>query len=295
MSKRAHSLKRTSVIILFFLLYAYFAGLFAVLIKNGNMQLLHPAGYIAAIQSRILWGAIVFAVVVGGLMISAFFLVVARYREDAVERYEPGWAISKQLVVLGWGVPLLAVLVLSIMIWDTTHQVDPYRAINSTVSPLSIQVVALRWKWLFLYPNDRIATVNMMEIPTGTPIALQLTADAPMNSFWVPQLSGQVYAMTGMVTQLHIEADQPGIYAGSSAEISGADFAGMGFTVKAVSPKEYTTWKTATHGLPRSLDYAAYSQLAKPSGYVPPALYASYDRGLFQAIVMQFMAPGANV
>jgi cytochrome o ubiquinol oxidase subunit II len=296
MSKRVSTAKKFPTFLLFVPLFACLVLLFALLIKNGNMQLLEPAGYVANIQSQILWGAIIFAGVIGSLIIGSFFFIALRYKEGVRTRYEPGWTAGKKLLLAGWGIPLLAIIAISFVVWATAHQVDPYRSISSTSPPVTIQVVALRWKWLFIYPNDRIAAVNTMEIPVGTPIALQLTADAPMNSFWVPRLSGQVYAMTGMVTQLHIEADKPGTYAGSPAEISGDDFAGMDFTVKAVSADEYAAWKsTVAENASEPLDYAAYTALAKPSSYNQTALYTLADPHLFHDIVMQFMTPdGAN-
>jgi cytochrome o ubiquinol oxidase subunit 2 len=292
MNKLISIARKIPIITLLMPLFACLAVLFALLIKHGNMQLLEPAGYIANIQSRILWGAIIFAGIIGSLIISSFFFVVFRYKEGKRAKYDPEWTAGKRLQLAGWGVPLIAIVALSVMVWVTAHQVDPYRPISASTAPVTIQVVALRYKWLFIYPYERIATVNFMEIPVGTPIALQLTADAPMNSFWIPRLSGQVYAMTGMVTQLHIEADKSGAYAGSPAEISGADFAGMNFTVKAVSARDYSAWKIAAGHTAHSLDYAAYTRLAKPSSYNQTALYTVPNPNLFQLIVMQFMVPG---
>ena len=282
----------------FRILIPVFVGLgvvFTLLIRQGTMQLLSPAGYIADIQSKILWGMLIFAVIIGTIMLTAFYYVAFHYGEGRPTRYEPEWTGGAKLQLLGWGIPLIAMIALSVVVWDTAHMVDPYRPISSSVPPVTIQVIALRWKWLFLYPDDRVATVNTLEIPVGTPIALRLTADSPMNSFWVPRLSGQVFAMTGMVTQLHIEADKAGVYPGSSAEISGADFASMDFTVHAVSPRVYTAWKAAVRQSSRALDYTAYAQLAQPSGYVAPATYHLGDPNLFNEVIAQFMAPGTDL
>lgn len=286
--------KKVHVLRILLPVYACFIVLFAVLIRRGTMQLLLPAGTIADIQSRILWGALAFAAVVGSSIIITFFVVAFRYRDGAQARYTPEWTAGKKLQLAGWLIPLVGISAIAVMVWDTAHMVDPYRPLSSTTTPVTVQVVALQWKWLFLYPQDHIATVNMLEIPAGTPINLQLTADAPMNSFWVPRLSGQVYAMTGMVTQLHIQADRPGSYPGSSAEISGAGFAGMAFMVKAVPARDYTAWKATARRSPQSLNYAAYASLAKPSSYNAPATYALADPNLFQAVIMQFMVPGAD-
>lgn len=207
------------------------------------MQLLEPAGIIADAQSRILWGAIIFAAIIAAIMIGAFFWVTVHYRDGAPERYIPNWHAGHKLMLVSWGVPLAAITVISVMVWVTIHALDPSYAISSKQRPITIQVIAERWKWLFVYPNDHLAAVNELQIPVGVPITFQLTADAPMASFWVPRLGGQIYAMTGMTTTLHLRADQPGTYAGTSAEISGGDFAGMEFTVKAVSMDQYNQWK----------------------------------------------------
>lgn len=271
--------------------YALLAVGFAVLIRRGDMQLLNPAGYIADVQSKLLWGVVVFAAVVGSIMIGGFFFVVFHYREGKRATYTPEWSAGPLLQSVGWGSLMVVIALISVVLWVTAHDVDPYRPIASDKAPLNIQVVALRWKWLFIYPDQRVATVNNLEIPVNTPVAFHLTADAPMNSFWIPRLSGQIYAMTGMVTQLHIEADKVGTYAGGPAEISGDEFAGMEFTVHAVSSSDYAAWAAAAQSAPQSLDYDTYNQLAKPSSYNPSALYALHDKNLFDVIVMKFMMP----
>lgn len=266
----------------------------ALLIKRGNLQLLEPAGYIAGIQSRILATALIMAAIIASCIIGVFFYVVLHYREGKGTKYTPEWTTSSTIQLLAWVIPFVVICGISIVLWNTAHMVDPFRAISSANRPVTIQVVALRWKWLFIYPNDRIATVNTLEIPVDTPVQFQLTADAPMNSFWIPRLSGQVYAMTGMVTQLHIEADKTGSYAGSPAEMSGDEFAGMTFNVKAVPTTEYQAWKASVVRGSQMLDYASYAKLAEPSGYVQPTAYQLQEPNLFDVIVMKYMAPGTD-
>ncbi|HXH27340.1 MAG TPA: COX aromatic rich motif-containing protein [Candidatus Acidoferrum sp.] len=294
MDKLLAFLNKIPVFKLLIPVYVGLAIVFGALIVNGKMQLFYSAGYIADIQSQVLWGALFFAVIVGGLLVASFFFVVFRFKEGAKRTYTPDWTAGKWLHLLAWGVPLLAVAAISVMIWNTSHMIDPYQAISSSKKPVTIQVVAERWKWLFLYPNDGIATVNTMEIPVGVPINLQLTADAPMNSFWVPSLAGQVYAMTGMVTQLHLEADKPGSYPGSSAEISGDGFAGMEFTVKAISASDYSTWKANARMRRLRMDSAVYATFAMPSSYNSPTTYKLTNPNLFNEIVMKFMTPTDN-
>ncbi len=292
--KLIHMLATASIIKPLLVTMAGLLVLFALLIRQGTIQLLEPAGYIAGVQSKIILGALVFAGIVAGIIIGSFFIVVTRYKEGRGSPYTPEWTTGKKLQLLAWGVPFIVICGISVLLWDTAHVVDPYRSISSSRAPVTVQVVALRWKWLFIYPNDRIATVNMFEIPVGRPVSFQLTADAPMNSFWIPRLSGQVYAMTGMVTELRIRADKAGTYIGSPAEMSGDEFAGMDFAVKAVSEHEYQSWKTSAQAAPQTLDYASYTQLAKPSGYNPAATYRLREPNLFEAIVMQFMVPGTD-
>lgn len=292
---RRHTVKKYSTFRVLVPVYICLAILFAVLISRGQMQLLEPAGYIADIESKLLWGFLIFEAVIGTSIVCAFFFVIFRYREGTQRRYSPTWVTSNKIQIAGWVIPSIAIVFISLLDWNTAHLVDPFRPISSTTPPITIQVVALRWKWLFLYPNNHLASVNMMEIPVGTPVALQLTADAPMNSFWVPRLSGQVYAMTGMVTQLHIEAAQPGNYPGSPAEMSGDGFSGMDFTVKAVSAQDYAAWAAATAKTAHdTLDYAAYTHLAQPSSYNSVAFYKLPDPTLFQTVIMQFMTPGID-
>lgn len=275
-------------------LYLVLAGLFAFLIHRGNMQLLNPAGYIADAQSKILWGTLIFAAVVGITMITAFFIVVFRYREGNNKPYDPSGKVSRSVVAAGWWLQLIVIILISTMVWATAHELDPYQPISGYKNKtLTVEVVALQWKWLFIYPEQHIATINMLEIPTHTQVSFMLTADAPMNSFWIPQLSGQIYAMTGMINQLHIETDRAGTYQGSPAEISGADFAGMMFNVHAVPQAEFNSWATATaRQSTKSIDYTMFTKMAKPSSYQPVSTYKLAYDNLFDVVVMQYMVPG---
>lgn len=256
------------------------------------MQLLEPAGYIANIQSHILIGALIVAAVIGISLIAITFFVVFRYKDGKKKRtYKPDWSANEKMLLPLWMFACLFVAGISLIIWETAHATDPYAAIPSSVKPITIQVVALQWKWLFIYPKEKIATINFIEIPVNTPIQFQLTADAPMNSFWVPRLGGQMYAMAGMVTQLHLVANQIGSFPGGGAEMSGAGFSGMTFTVKSVTKQAYATWVAKVQKSPRQLQATTYAQLAKPSSYNPVTLYRYTDENLYNDIIMQFMGP----
>src|SRR5579885_1200660 len=225
-------------------IFALLLTLFILLAKNGNLQLLNPQGYIADKQSQLLNGAIILAMCIGFPVVGLTFFTVFTYREgNKKAKYTPGWESGKKLTLIWWSILTVIVIFLAVITWKTAHELDPYKPITSSVKSITVQVVALRWKWLFLYPQQQIATVNFLEIPVNTPVNFQLTADnAPMNSFWIPSLGGQIYAMAGMVTQLHLMAKTLGDFPGGAAEISGKGFSGMDFTVRSTTQTNFTTW-----------------------------------------------------
>jgi cytochrome o ubiquinol oxidase subunit 2 len=174
--------------------------------------------------------------------------------------------------------------------WNETHELDPYKPLKSEVEPLEIQVVAMDWKWLFIYPKQGIASLNYFQFPERTPIHLKLAADgSPMNSFWLPQLSGQIYAMSGMVTQLHLMADAPGIYKGRAAEINGEGYADMTFIAKSTTESDFEEWVANVKQSPLQLNNHLYNKLIAPSLNNPTTLYSTVEEGLFNKIVMKYM------
>jgi cytochrome o ubiquinol oxidase subunit II len=176
--------------------------------------------------------------------------------------------------------------------WVGSHDLDPGKSIASAAKPLSVQVVSLDWKWLFIYPDQGIATVNQLTIPVGTPVSFELTSTGVMNSFFVPQLGGQIYTMAGMMTRLHVEADHHGTYPGLSAQFSGDGFADMHFNVEAVPAERFSQWVDATRKTGQVLDAPAYTDLAKPSHAVAPFTYRSVAPNLFKSILSAGMDPG---
>jgi cytochrome o ubiquinol oxidase subunit 2 len=178
------------------------------------------------------------------LLVAVPLLVMAftfawKYRATNIpkQKHSPNWSGGKAKLI--FVLPAAVVAVLAVLIWKQSHVLDPYKPLQAKAQPITIQVVALQWKWLFIYPEQGIATVNFVEFPKATPVNFVLTADAPMNSFWIPQLGGQIYAMSGMATQTHLMADEVGEYAGSAAEISGAGFANMKFTAKSTTNEDF--------------------------------------------------------
>lgn len=270
--------------------------LFTLLIRNGNLQLLNPKGYIAQQQSELLFGALILAICIGIPIVITIFLVVFRYRQDNPKaKYNPDWSSSKLLTAAWWVTPTIFILILGTITWISAHQLDPYRPLSSKVKPVTIQVVALRWKWLFIYPQQKIATVNFIEFPVNTPINFQLTADSPMNSFWIPSLGGQIYAMAGMVTQLHLLATHQGDFPGSAAEISGKGFSGMDFVVRATTQEKFNQWVKTIIKTGKPLTLASYNFLAQPSQDNPPAYYYYVDTNLYNEIIQKFMVPSGKI
>ncbi|MDE3048194.1 MAG: COX aromatic rich motif-containing protein, partial [Verrucomicrobiota bacterium] len=198
--------------------------------------------------------------------------------------YDPDLVDNKVAEYFWWGIPAVLTAAICVLTCYKTAELDPYKPIPSEKKTITIQVVALQWKWLFIYPEEQIASVNFLQFPVGAPVRFEITADAPMNSFWIPHLGGQIYAMPGMRTVLHLIADEAGVYRGSSANLSGTGFAGMVFQAKASTEEEFQNW-VAQAKASSGLDYA---QLAKPSSYDPVQMY-TVAPGLFDQIVMKYM------
>jgi cytochrome o ubiquinol oxidase subunit 2 len=247
---------------------------------------LNPKGPIAWAERQILFNSlgIMLAIVIPTILATlgvAFWFRSSNKRA----RYLPDFEYSGRLEILVWSIPLMTVLLVGGVAWIGAHDLDPPKPIASAVKPVRVQVASLDWKWLFIYPEQGIASVNHLTVPVGTPISFELTSSGVMNSFFVPQLGSQIYTMSGMVTRLHLQADHPGTYRGLSAMFSGAGFADMRFNVDAVPAEQFEQWVTATRNSGPALDAATYADLAKPSQTVAPFTYRSVAPGLFNGIV----------
>ncbi|RBP05042.1 cytochrome bo3 quinol oxidase subunit 2 [Roseiarcus fermentans] len=247
---------------------------------------LDPAGPVGAAQKLILIDsvAIMLAIV---LPVIALIAGVAFWFRASNRRafYWPEWEFSGHLELIVWAIPLLVVVVLGGVAWFGSHDLDPYKPLPGKEKPVEVQVVALDWKWLFLFPDEGVASVNELAVPVGRPIHFTLTSSGPMNSFFVPRLGSQIYAMAGMASQLWLQADEPGDYPGFSANFSGRGFPDMRFQVKALPADGYAGWIAAAKAAPAVLDRAEYEKLVKPSEAVKPAVWRSADPNLFRAIV----------
>jgi cytochrome o ubiquinol oxidase subunit 2 len=281
-------MKRNYVAIAFLAITMVIAVLFALL-QNYTFALFDPQGLIAIEERGLIIHAVLLMLIVVIPVFILAFTIAWHYRAGNTKAvYTPDWENSPMEELIWWAIPLEIVLVIGALTWSSTHQLDPYKPIASANAPLTIEVVALDWKWLFIYPSLGIATVNQVYLPVGTPVTFDVTADAPMNSFWIPQLGGQIYAMTGMVTQLNLLANQPGTYRGSSANYSGDGFAQMNFAANAVLPATFASWVATAKQSNQPLDKTTYHELASP-GTTTPQTYTLPDNTLYNSIVMQFM------
>jgi len=253
---------------------------------------LDPKGLIAAAERQILFNSlgIMLAIVIPTILatLGAAFWFRA---SNARARYMPDFAYSGRLEMLVWSIPIMTVLLVGGVAWVGSHDLDPPKPIASAIKPVRVQVISLDWKWLFIYPEQGIAAVNQLTIPVGTPVSFELTSSSVMNSFWVPQLGGQIYTMAGMTTRLHLQADHPGTYRGASANYSGEGFADMRFNVDAVPAEKFAQWVDTARSAGPVLDAQAYADLAKPSKAVAPFTYRSAAPGLFNGIVNAGMLP----
>lgn len=250
------------------------------------IAILAPKGYIGLEERNLLLilQGIMLLVVIPVYLFT--FIFSWKYRSNNTKgKYNPDLVDNRTAEYFWWGIPTVLTLIIAVLTYIKTDQLDPYKPIPSDKKAKTIQVVALQWKWLFIYPEEQIASVNFLQIPVGTPIRFEITADAPMNSFWIPHLGGQIYAMPGMKTLLHLIADEAGDYRGSSANLSGEGFAGMSFITRASSEEAFQGWVASVKGSAKVLEY---KELAKPSMNNAVEIYQPAP-DLFDQILMKFM------
>jgi cytochrome o ubiquinol oxidase subunit 2 len=206
--------------------------------------------------------------------------------------YQPDWSYSGQIELMVWSIPAMVVILLASVGWTGSHELDPARKLPSALSPLRIQVVSLDWKWLFIYPQQQVATVNQLVVPAGAPLEFELTSATVMNSFFVPQLGSQIYTMAGMTTRLNLLADHPGDYPGLSSQFSGDGFSDMRFVVHALSPSDFQAWLGHARSEGSALNADSYAQLARPGSNLAPQAYGSVEPKLFENILQRTAHPG---
>ena len=253
---------------------------------------LDPHGPVAAAERTILLNAtvIMLAVVVPVILLTLAFAWWFRAGNKWARR-DPDWAYSGPVEVTVWSIPTLVVLFLGGIAWIGSHELDPARPVASTAQPMNVQVVSLDWKWLFIYPDLGVASVNRLVVPAGTPLKLQLTSASVMNSFFVPQLGSQIYTMAGMTTTLHLQADRAGSYAGLSAQFSGDGFSDMRFDTVAMPPAQFAQWLASARASSATLDAAGYAALAKPGVAASTPAFGHVAPDLFRTILSASTQP----
>jgi cytochrome o ubiquinol oxidase subunit II len=253
-----------------------------------QVGVLDPQGPIAAQELLLLINSTAIMLVVVVPVILATLAFAWWYRSSNLRASRSSdESYEGRLEFVLWSIPALIVILLGGVIWIGSHQLDPRAPIPANANPLRVDVVALDWKWLFIYPDQGIATVNQLVVPAGTPVKFRLTSATVMNSFFIPQLGSQIYTMGGMTTHLNLLADKPGEYPGFSANFSGDGFAEMRFIAKAVSAGDFNAWVTQVRAAGSALDDAGYAALAKPSIAVPPGTYRSVEPNMFERVIDQ--------
>jgi cytochrome o ubiquinol oxidase subunit II len=285
--------KRTTSACGILLLRSLYLAIASLLIGGCDLAVLSPAGPIDEAERLILLDAltIMLAIVVPTLLAILAFAWWFR-ASNTRARHLPTWAYSGRIELIVWSIPALVVFFLGGVAWISSHELDPARPLDSSAKPLEVQVVSLDWKWLFIYPEQGIGSVNRLVVPAGAPLHFQITSASVFNVFFVPRLGSEIYSMYGMTTQLNLQADKPGIYNGLSAHFSGDGFSDMRFDVQAVTPEQFSAWTTEVSASGPVLDDAAYRGLLRQSLNVKPYTYRSVERGLFDEILQQKLPPG---
>ncbi len=258
-----------------------------------NIGILDPKGPVGAAQKTILFNSVGIMLAIVLPTIVAIFAFAWWYRaSNTRSRYLPDFAYSGRIELVVWGVPALVVMLLGGVAWIGSHDLDPAKPLASPHKPLRVQVVSLDWKWLFLYPDQTVASVNTLTIPVGVPVQFSLTSASVMNAFFIPQLGSMIYTMNGMTTRLNLQADATGTYPGLSSHYSGGGFADMNFKVHVVPAPEFASWTETTQKSAQILNANAYSELARQSAKVAPATFRLESADLFDLIATQQLPPG---
>jgi cytochrome o ubiquinol oxidase subunit 2 len=262
-------------------------------LEGCRAAVLSPAGPIGAADRTILLDALAIMLAIVVPTILAILAFAWWFRDsNAHARRQPTLTYSGRIELIVWSIPALVVFFLGGIAWIGSQLLDPARPLSSSAKPLEIQVVSLDWKWLFIYPEQGVASMNSLVAPAGVPLHFRITSASVFNVFFVPKLGSEIYSMYGMTTQLNLQADRPGIYPGLSAHFSGDGFSDMAFDLRAVTAEQFSAWATAAGASGPVLDEAAYRDLLRQSENIKPYTYRSVRPGLFDAIVMQKLAPG---
>jgi cytochrome o ubiquinol oxidase subunit 2 len=249
--------------------------------------LLDPVGPVGNAEKLILINstAIMLAIVIPVIIATVAFAWWFR-RGNRKAEYRPDWEYSGAIELVVWSIPAMTIMLLGGIAWIGSHDLEPSKPLEIGTPPVKVEVVSLDWKWLFIYPDQGIASVNQLVVPAGTPISFRLTSATVWNSFFVPQFGSMIYTMPRMTTRLNLQADRTGVYNGLSSHYSGDGFSGMRFKAHVVPPQQFAAWAQGARGAGPALDGRTYAELAKPSSYVKPITYGAVAPNLFDAIVM---------
>ncbi len=254
---------------------------------------LDPKGPIALAERDLLFDAfcVMMIVIVPVIILTLWF--AWRYRaSNTSAQYTPTWSNSVKIDAFVWSIPAIIVISLGVLLWRSTYKLDPYRPIENAGPAIEVQVVAQDWKWLFIYPEQGIAVVNQLAFPAGRPLSLRITSDTVMNSFYVPQLAGQIYAMAGMQTRLQLLADQPGKFVGRNSQYSGGGYSDQHFEVVSLSQGDFDAWVAKAKQAPGRLDAQTYPAQAAKSRAVPITYYSAVEAGLYDQIIAKYRHSG---
>lgn len=256
-----------------------------------------PAGPVAADERKLFFDSVALMLIVVLPVIIMSFAFAYRYRASNVKKedYKPNWSHSYLLETIWWTVPTVIVIILGVITWKKSHELDPYQPLAVKGKPLLIEAVALRWKWLFIYPEQNIATVNYVQIPKNRQVEFWITADAPMSAFFIPRLGSQIYAMAGMRTRLHLLAEKTGVYEGLNTQYNGEGFSEMHFKVHVGTDAAFHDWVHNVKTGPNALTLHNYASLTKPTIAVPVSYYSSVHPHLFKRIMDQYMMPNMTI
>ena len=273
-----------------------FVLLMWLILRGVTIDVLMPSGKIAAEQLKLLYFTLALSLLVVLPVFTMLGVFAYRYREGHDNDYRPEWDGSTKLEALWWGIPIMIIAILSVVTWQTSHSLDPYKPIASDKKPLEVQVVALQWKWLFIYPEYKLATINELPLPVDRPVHFTLAADAPMSAFWIPSLGSQIYSMNGMSSELNLIANKVGEYDGYNTNINGEGYAKMTFKARVMPEVDFTSWTiTAPEKAEAAgdhMDESTYNVLSKPSLMPKPQTYHLMTPDLYDTIVAKYMGHG---
>jgi cytochrome o ubiquinol oxidase subunit 2 len=262
----------------------------AVLLSGCHMEVLTPKGDIGAHEKSLILIALGLMAIVAIPVIAMTLWFPWRYRSgNKKATYAPNWSHSTRIELVVWTIPAIIIVILAAITWTSSHALDPYKPLESEATPVTVQVVSLDWKWLFVYPEYGVASVNELAFPVDRPVNFQITSDSVMNAFFIPQLGSQIYAMAGMETKLHLIARAPGSYEGLSTNFSGEGFSDMHFKAIATSEDGFKDWIAKAKATQATLDGESYKTLAEPSQKVPVSYYGQVMPGLFGSVVNKHM------